>query len=112
MNVADLMISSGADTAVAVVHRDAVLTYAQLRQRVTRLAGGLVAHGHKKGERIGIWSENSPFFVTAYLGTIRAGLVAVPFQTDLQPGTFAKIVADAEIKTILVSQRFVNRLQP
>jgi acyl-CoA synthetase (AMP-forming)/AMP-acid ligase II len=112
MNIAERMISSGADAAVAVVHRDTVLTYAQLRQRVTRLAGGLVAGGHKKGERIGIWSENSPFFVTAYLGVIRAGLVAVPFQTDVQPGTFAKIVADAGIKAIFVSQRFVNRLQP
>jgi acyl-CoA synthetase (AMP-forming)/AMP-acid ligase II len=106
------MISSGSGSAVAIAHRDTVLTYAQLRQRVLRLAGALVADGHKKGERIGIWSENSPFFVTAYLGAIRAGLVAVPFQTDIQPETFAKIVADAEIKTIFVSQRFGNRLQP
>ena len=106
------MLSCGADAVAALFYKDTVLTYGELQRQVTRLAGGLVARGHKKGERIGIWSENNPFFVTAYLGVIRAGLVAVSFQTDLSAETFAKIVSDAGIKALFVSQRFFNRLQP
>ena len=77
-----------------------------------RLAGGLLARGHIKGDRIGLWSENSLFFVTGYFGIIRAGLVAVPFQTELTEQTFAQIVANAGIKEMLVTRRFMNRFDP
>lgn len=112
MNIAETILSTGDDAAVAVFYRDTALTYRELRQKVGRLAGGLLARGHVKGDRIGLWSENSPFFVTAYLATIRAGLVAVPFQTDLLRETFEKIVRDAGIREMFVSERFFNPLRP
>jgi acyl-CoA synthetase (AMP-forming)/AMP-acid ligase II len=112
MNIAETILSAGDAAAVAVFYRDTALTYGELRRQVGRLAGGLLARGHAKGDRIGLWSENSPFFVMAYLATLRAGLVAVPLQTDLAQKTFAQIVGDAGIREIFVSQRFVNRLRP
>lgn len=112
MNVADCILARGQDDQVAILHRDNVCTYREMRARVARIATTLLACGHAKGDRIGIWSENNPFFVAAYLGIVRAGLVAVPFQTDLGHDTFAKIVCDAGIKEILVSRRFLNRLRP
>jgi long-chain acyl-CoA synthetase len=112
MNTAETILSTGDDAAVAVFYRDTALTYGELRQQVGRLAGGLLARGHAKGDRIGLWSENSPFFVVAYLATLRAGLVAVPFQTDLAQTSFEKIVGDAGIMEMFVSQKFFNRLQP
>jgi acyl-CoA synthetase (AMP-forming)/AMP-acid ligase II len=112
MNIAETILSTGDDAAVAVLCRDTALTYRELRQQVGRLAGGLLARGHVKGDRIGLWSENSPFFVVSYLATIRAGLVAVPFQTDLCQDTFEKIVGDACIREMFVSKRFFNSLRP
>src|ERR1017187_9837147 len=112
MNIAETILSTGDDAAVAVFYRDTALTYRELRQQVGRLAGGLLARGHVKGDRIGLWSENSLFFVTAYLATIRAGLVAVPFQTDLPRETFEKIVRDAGIREMFASKRFFNPLRP
>jgi acyl-CoA synthetase (AMP-forming)/AMP-acid ligase II len=92
MNIAETILATGDAAAAAVFYRDTAMTYGELRQKVGRWAGGLRARGHAKGDRIGLWSENSPFFVTAYLATIRAGLVAVPFQTNLTRETFEKIV--------------------
>jgi long-chain acyl-CoA synthetase len=112
MNVAELILSHGQDTAPALLYRDSVVTYRDLRDRVGRVAAGLVGRGFNKGTRIGVWSENSPFFVTAYLGLIRAGLVAVPLQTDLSQDTFEKIVAEAGLEALFVSQRLLKRLQP
>jgi acyl-CoA synthetase (AMP-forming)/AMP-acid ligase II len=112
MNIAETILSTGDDSAVAMIYRDTALTYRELRQQVGRLAGGLLARGHVKGDRIGLWSENSPFFVVSYLATIRAGLVAVPFQTDLCQDTFEKIVGDAGIREMFVSKRFFNSLRP
>ncbi len=111
MNVAETILARGDDAAIAVCCKDTEVTYAELRRQVLRLAGGLRARGHQKGARIGIWSENNPFFITAYLGVIRAGLVAVPFQTDLPVETLSKIVSDAGIQEVLVSQRAMKRLR-
>ena len=112
MNVAELILARGQDSAVAVLHRDAALTYAELRDAAARLAGGLRARGHRKGDRIAILAENSLFFVKAYFGIIRAGLVAVPLPADLTAEAFARIVADAGIREVFVSNRLLNRTRP
>lgn len=112
MNVADLILSAGADTAPALLHKSGALTYAELRRRVARASDTLVSSGLAKGERVGLFAENSPFFVTAYLGIIRAGLVAVPFQTDLPRAAFEEIIRSAGIKVLLASDLFMNRLGP
>jgi acyl-CoA synthetase (AMP-forming)/AMP-acid ligase II len=77
---------------------------------VAGLGGFLLASEHHKGDRVGLWAENSPFFVTAYLGIIQAGLVAVPFQVDATAETFARIVREAGIGLLLVSRRFAARV--
>ena len=112
MNIADAILSKGEDSAQAVLNKDGALTYRELRRRVAQVSSSLLARGHRKGNRIGIFAENSPFFVIAYLGIIRAGLVAVPFQTDLGEETFRKIVSDAGMREILASERFLNKLAP
>jgi acyl-CoA synthetase (AMP-forming)/AMP-acid ligase II len=112
MNATEIILSTGDDAGIAVFYKDVAVTYGELRTKVARLASGLLARGHVKGDRIGLWSENSPFFVTAYLAVIRAGLVAVPLQTDLSQETFERIVREAGVKEIFVSKRFFNRLRP
>ncbi len=112
MNIAKTILSVGEDAAVAVFHGGQTLTYRELRRQVKRLAGALLARGHVKGDRIGLCSENSPFFVVAYLATIRAGLVSVPFPTELCQTTFAQIVQNAGIKEMLVSNRHESLLRP
>jgi acyl-CoA synthetase (AMP-forming)/AMP-acid ligase II len=112
MNIAQKLLSRGEDDAVALIQKGASVTYRELRLNVVRLAAGLLERGHSKGDRIGLWSENSFFFVTGYLGILRAGLVAVPFQTEITEPTFVRIVTDAGITEMLVSPRFLHRLRP
>ena len=111
MNIADLILRQGHDAAPAVLDGNCILTYRELREQVAVVAKALLTRGHAKGDRIGIFAENSPFFITAYLGTLRAGLVAVPFQTDVAPETFQKIVLDAGIQDMIVSDRLLNRVR-
>lgn len=106
------MLSTGRDDAIAVMHKDSVVTYGELRSQVSRVAYALLNRGRVKGDRVGLWSENSAFFIASYLGIIRAGLVAVPFQLDLPQEIFEKIVRDAGIADLFVSKRFLNRLRP
>jgi len=83
MNIAENILRIGIPEAPAVLTEGGTVTYKQLRESTRQIASILLARGYAKGERIGIFSENSAFFVAAYLGIIRAGLVAVPLQTEV-----------------------------
>ena len=63
--------------ALVVAHQNARLTYGQLHDQVDRLACGLMRLGLKRGERIGIWSQNSLEWVLTQFATAKAGLVMV-----------------------------------
>lgn len=112
MNIAREILSGGADSAVAVLHGDDAVTYAEVREQVAGIAGGLLARGHAKGDRIGILSENSVFFLQAYLGIIRSGLTAVPLQTEITPDVFSRIVSGTGLREVFVSNRFLARARP
>jgi len=75
-------------------------------------AAELLDRGLGKGDRVGVFSENSPFYVAAYLGTIRAGLCVVPFQVDCGGEAFARIVASTGMRRVFVSRRFRERVEP
>jgi acyl-CoA synthetase (AMP-forming)/AMP-acid ligase II len=51
----------------------AVLTYAELAERVDRCAAGLAARGLQPGERVGIFAPNVPEYAVAFHGVARAG---------------------------------------
>ena len=109
MNVAELILAGGNDAAPAILTQDGAITYAELRCQARKIGAVLLARGHVKGERIGIFSENGAFFVAAYLGIIRAGLVAVPLQIELPAETLAGMIADSGMSGLLVSRRLANR---
>ncbi|MEM6664618.1 MAG: class I adenylate-forming enzyme family protein, partial [Pseudomonadota bacterium] len=62
----------------ALVGEDGTLTYAELEDRTARIAGGLMAAGLQKGERVALLMGNRFAFVEVYLACVRAGLVCVP----------------------------------
>jgi acyl-CoA synthetase (AMP-forming)/AMP-acid ligase II len=112
MNVVEAILARGHDDAVAVAGRDRRVTYAELRAAVLRVAGGLLELGGVKGERVGLLSENSPFFLEAYLGTIRAGLTIVPLPTEMTEVGFAEIVGNTGMNRVFLSPRFLGRVGP
>ncbi len=77
MNLAHIIDDHDADSA-ALIWRNRVTTYGELRQQVAAFRGGLVANGIGADDRVAIIVGNSPHFVIAYLATIGLGAVAVP----------------------------------
>ncbi len=72
-----------ADTAGRFPDREAVcvprprhpLELAEFAEKVERIAAGFVALGLRKGDRIGIWSQNRPEWVLTQFASARAGLI-------------------------------------
>jgi fatty-acyl-CoA synthase len=52
-------------------------TYAQFGEAVDRLAGGLLAAGLSKGDRVGVWGPNRAEWVLTQYATAKAGIILV-----------------------------------
>ncbi|MDH4169661.1 MAG: AMP-binding protein [Acidimicrobiia bacterium] len=77
MNLASI-IDAHPDDKVAIISRGQPITYAELRDQVSRLRGGLVGEGVQPGDRVAIVCANNHFFVVSYLAVLGVGAVAVP----------------------------------
>jgi len=52
--------------------------YARFGEECRRIARGLLEAGLEKGDRVVLWSENRPEWMSVWMGTIIAGIVIVP----------------------------------
>ena len=72
-----IAVSAPTRPALVVKHQDIRWNYAEFKVRVDALAAGLLALGLKKGDRIGIWSQNNAEWVLTQFATAKAGLILV-----------------------------------
>jgi fatty-acyl-CoA synthase len=63
--------------ALVVRHQDVRWTYAELNERVDRLARGLLAAGLEAGDRVGIWAPNCAEWVLVQFATAKVGVILV-----------------------------------
>ncbi|MHB1712059.1 MAG: class I adenylate-forming enzyme family protein [Acidimicrobiales bacterium] len=80
--------------AIAVLDGPRV-SYRQLWDRSTRVAGGLRGAGIGRGDRIAIRSGNGLDWVLAFFGTLMAGGVVVPVNTRFTDSEAAYVVGDS-----------------
>src|SRR4051794_37063355 len=71
------------------------VTWGVLEDEVARVATGLGAAGVVAGQRVLITMGNRIEFVTAYLGVLRAQVVAVPVNPRATAGELARMIADS-----------------
>ncbi len=83
LNTADYLLEHTADDAVALLANRTPYTYRDVRDAAARLAAELIAAGIQPADRVGVFGNNSLFWLAAYLATLKLGAVAVPFATTL-----------------------------
>ena len=76
----------------------------QFDEAVNAVARGLLDAGYRRGDAIGIISDNRPEFMIAYFGTMRAGLVTVPINFKLPKEAVNYIFEDAQIQAAFVDR--------
>ena len=60
-------------------------TWAELQNRISRLAGGIRGLGVEEGDRVAILALNSDRYYEFYFGSSWSGAVFVPVNTRLAP---------------------------
>ena len=87
---------------VATVFGERRRTWAQVGERVPRLAAGLRALGARPGERVALLSHNSDDFLEAFYAIYWAGGIAVPLSPRLLEAELRANLADAGAALLIV----------
>jgi long-chain acyl-CoA synthetase len=87
------------------------LSYAQLSERVDRLATALAQLGVRKGDRVALMLPNSPHYVIAFFAAVRIGAVVVNVNPTYTSRELAHQLGDAGAETIVLLEQFWPRLQ-
>ncbi len=87
------------------------LRYREVSDRVGELTALLHDLGIGRGDRIALLSQNMPNWGVAYLAITGMGAVVVPILTDFTPLEIKKILSHSEARTILVSEKLIEKLQ-
>ncbi|HTY35490.1 MAG TPA: long-chain fatty acid--CoA ligase [Bacteroidota bacterium] len=82
------------------------IRYAELRDGVNAFANGLASLGAKKGDTVGLVSENRPEWVITDMAMAKLGVVSVPVYPTLSARQTASIFDNARVRFIIVSNQF------
>lgn len=85
------------------------ISYRDSYARIARVSSFLRAKYHKQ-DRIGIIAENGIFFISAYLGIIKAGSVAVLLSPRLSPLDFREIVERCGMSAVFIQDKFRSKI--
>src|SRR3989337_1893454 len=83
-------------------------TFAQLQERVNRLANALQALGIAKGDQVAVMALNSIPYVETYYACAKLGAVFVPLNYRGKKEELAYMVNNSETKAIFVGQRYLE----
>ena len=88
-----------------LVFYDTAVTFAELHDEAERVAGFLEQQcGVRQGDRVLLFMQNSPQFVIAYYGILRANAVVVPLNPMNLTQEVLRYADDAQASTMIVSQ--------
>ncbi|HEX8272004.1 MAG TPA: non-ribosomal peptide synthase/polyketide synthase, partial [Longimicrobiaceae bacterium] len=96
--------------AVAVVHRGASTTYAELDRASGRLAHALRRRGVGPEARVGVLLRRTPAALVALLGVLRAGGAYVPLDPELPADRVAFMLEEAGARVVVTESALRGRI--
>ena len=87
------------------------VTWAELDAEASRVAHGLAEIGLVAGYRVVIAVTNRIEFVTAYLGALRARMIAVPVNPRSTTGELVRMIADCGARTVVADQETITTVR-
>jgi benzoate-CoA ligase family protein len=97
-------LAAGRANKPAFIDPRASLTYGQLAARVDRFGAVLRSLGLRREERVLMCLLDTVDWPTAFLGAIKAGVVAVPVNTLMTEDDYRFMLADSRARLLVVSE--------
>ena len=87
-------------------------TYGALAQRVDAFAHGLTALGLRMEDRVLLCLHDTIDFPTAFLGSIKAGIIPIAANTLLTPADYEYMLRDSRARALIVSAPLLSSFAP
>ena len=81
-----------------------VLTYAQVDERATAIARGLIREGIEPGHVVGLWAARGPDLLIAQIGIAKTGAAWLPFDAETPLERVGDCLADAGARALVAGQ--------
>lgn len=94
---------------VAIIDHRGACTYAELGDRIARMAGVFETLGVRRDQRILLCLTDTRDFPTVFLGAIRAGVVPVPLNTLLTEDDYGWILHNSGAVAVFVSEELADK---
>lgn len=105
-------LTAGRDGKVAFIDDHGRYTYGELADRVNRFANALTRLGLEMENRIALCLVDTIDFPTAFLGSIKAGIIPIPISTMLTTPDYEYILTDSRARALIVSESLLPLLAP
>lgn len=97
----------------ALVFYDTPVSFARFEREAERLAGCLqAACAVARGDRVLLYTQNSPQFVIGYYAILRAGAVVVPVNPMNLGEELRHLAADSGARVAITTQDLLDRIRP
>ncbi|WP_232661764.1 AMP-binding protein [Pseudonocardia sp. TRM90224] len=87
----------------------ASVTFTELKGAVLKIAAALAERGVGKGDVVGIFAPNNPYWVAAFQGVLRANGVVTSANSLYTPGELAHQLRDSGAKMLITVSPFLDR---
>ena len=105
-------LRAGRAEKIAYVDDTGSYTFGELAERVNRCANALLELGLQHEQRILLCLHDTIDFPTAFLGSIKAGLVPVAVNTLLKSTDYQYILRDSRARALIVSAALLPEFEP
>jgi benzoate-CoA ligase family protein len=110
-DILDRNLAAGRANKPAFIDQRRSWTYGELAERANRFGAALRAKGIRREERILICLLDTIDWPTAFLGALKAGVVAVPVNTLMTEADYAFMLADSRASMLVVSDVLLPRFE-
>ena len=95
----------------AIIYNDTTYTYAEMDDRVNRLAGALRQAGVGKGDRVGFMLPNVPAMLEGHYGPMRLGAMLVAINIRLSAREIGYILNHSGAKVLVFDSEFADTVR-
>jgi long-chain acyl-CoA synthetase len=88
----------------AILFEGRRVSYGELDEQASRVAGALIARGVERGDRVAVHLPNIPEFVACYLGVLRAGAIAVSINPTVTSAEVSFLLNDSGARVCFTTQ--------
>ena len=94
--------------AVVYWNRSYRLTYREFSEKVDLLAKGLIALGITKGEKVGVWAANAPYWVELHFAVAKIGAALLTINTNYGASEFEFVLSQSGAENLFFLTQHKN----